>query len=260
MEYRVKLDEFFGPMDLLVHLIRREEVDVRRIPIARILDQYLEHMKTLRVLDLDEAGEFVVLAATLMSIKARLLLPAEEVNIAEELDPGHELVEKLLEYRRMKELSEELLGLRDAASRRLPRPVAERPPEAPAEAESSAAPIEDLSVYDLLEAFTKIMSEIDESAFRERRIVVSDIPVRIYAERIIAKTREAGAVRFQDLIEGRRTRADVVGCFLAVLLLLKQQCLRLLQRDGRGDILLQFLSMPAETSDGGEGTEEFDRS
>jgi segregation and condensation protein A len=249
MEYKVRLEDFVGPMDLLLYLIRKEEVDIRRIPIAKILDQYLVYLKTIEALDLDEAGEFVLMAATLMSIKARLLLPAEEVNIAEELDPRHELVQKLLEYKRMKELSEELLALRDSAQSRLGRPVPLRMTELLID-EEPAEQIEDLSVYDLLEAFTKVMAAIDVGAFRERRIAVTDIPVRIYASRVVDLVKTSGSLRFSELFGANQTRADVVGYFLAVLLLLKQQSIRLLQRKDFDEIILQFLAEPAETTEG----------
>src|SRR5262245_52916591 len=109
MSYKVDLEVFAGPMDLLLHLIQQEEVEIHEIPIARICDQYLAYLKVLQSLDIEVTGDFLVMAATLMAIKARSLLPREEVDLDEELDPEkNDLIKQLLEYKKFKSLSREL--------------------------------------------------------------------------------------------------------------------------------------------------------
>ena len=115
--YRVELPVFSGPMDLLLHLVRQHEVDVREISIARILDDYLEHLKILQELDLQDIGDFVVMASTMMEIKSRELLPNETVEIEQELDPRDDLIRRLLEYKRYRDLSRQLETCSDRRAR-----------------------------------------------------------------------------------------------------------------------------------------------
>ena len=126
-EYKVALENFAGPMDLLLYLIRKEEIDIYDIPIGRILDQYLEYLEVMRAIDLDDAGDFLVMASTLMVIKSKMLLPVEEVDLAEELDPRFELVQQLLEYKKIRELSHVLKERAEAQEKRVPRPDTARP-------------------------------------------------------------------------------------------------------------------------------------
>ena len=108
MSYRVELPVFSGPMDLLLHLVRQSEVDIHEVSIAPILDRYLENLKVLQQLDLQDIGDFVVMASTLMEIKSRELLPNETVELEEELDPRDDLIRRLLEYKRYRDLAREL--------------------------------------------------------------------------------------------------------------------------------------------------------
>ena len=115
MTYKVQLPVFEGPLDLLLYLIKKEEINICDIPIARITDQYLEHMEVMKLLDLEIAGEFILMAATLMHIKSKMLLPLEdkeEALLEEQIDPREELVKKLLEYRKFKEAAGELNQMR----------------------------------------------------------------------------------------------------------------------------------------------------
>ena len=108
MSYRVELPVFSGPMDLLLHLVRQSEVDIHEVAIAPILDRYLENLKVLQQLDLQDIGDFVVMASTLMEIKSRELLPREEVSVEEDLDPRDDLIRRLLEYKRFRDISRRL--------------------------------------------------------------------------------------------------------------------------------------------------------
>ena len=120
--YKINLDVFNGPMDLLLYLVSKEEVDIYDIPIARIIDQYMEYLDAMRACDMQVTGDFIVMASTLMLIKSRMLLPTEEVDLEEEIDPRDELIQQLLEYKKYKTLSRALGEKRRDQARRVGRP------------------------------------------------------------------------------------------------------------------------------------------
>jgi segregation and condensation protein A len=157
-DYRVNLEIFAGPMDLLLYLVRKEEVDIYDIPIARITDQYIRYIEMLKSLDIDLAGDFLVMAATLMHIKSAMLLPRAEPDQlqADELaDPRTELIRQLLEYKKFKDAANLLSDAAEDASHRFGRPstiVEHLKPNA-----EPTVDIEQVSVWDLLEAFDSIM-------------------------------------------------------------------------------------------------------
>src|SRR6476661_7149152 len=121
MDYRIELPEFHGPLDLLLYLVKKNEVDVRDIPVARVAEQFLEHLAVLQVADIELAGDFLVTAATLLEIKSKMLLPQEAAPEAEEADPRRELVRQLVEYKKFKEAAAHLESRAAEQQRRLPR-------------------------------------------------------------------------------------------------------------------------------------------
>jgi segregation and condensation protein A len=230
----VKLSVFEGPLDLLLHLIRLNEVDVTDIPIALIAKQYLEYLSLMRELNLDVAGEYLLMAATLAWIKSRMLLPPVEGDQEDEgADPRAELIARLLEYQRFKEVAEELrerqiLG-RDVFEARGPAP--ESTPEAEREIE--------VGLIELLDAFRKVL-RIAESADLRHEVATEVISVR---ERMIAVM---DALHARDVIEFdqifqideavSRSRTMVVVTFLAILELVRLSALRLYQGLGEGGV------------------------
>jgi segregation and condensation protein A len=219
-EYRVSLESFGGPLDLLLFLVKKEEVDIHDIPISKILSQYLEYIRLFEVLDLDEAGEFLVMASTLMLIKSRLLLPTEDVDLEEEIDQRQELVKQLLEYKEIKDSSELLEQQRRRSSLMVGRPESSRPVKiAPEERE-----LEETSLWDLLSAFNKMLESVGpDMGKKTRRIVVDDRPVSAFASEMCATLRNERSVLFSELLGGASTRQEVIGLFLALLLLLKSE-------------------------------------
>ncbi len=225
--YSVKLPLFEGPLDLLLHLIRLNEVEITDIPVARIAEQYLEYIDLMQELDLDLAGEYLVMAATLAWIKSRMLLPpdgAEEEG--EEVDPRAELVARLLEYERFKdaagELGERRLLGRDVFVARGPRP------EPPSEAEREI----EVGLFELLDAFRKALDTTVHSG-AAHEIEVESITVH---ERMIVvmeglELREA--LEFEEVLRNRDgswvSRAVAVATFLAILELTRLQSLQLYQ-------------------------------
>jgi segregation and condensation protein A len=252
-DYRVSLDVFNGPLDLLLYLIRRDEIDIHDIPIARITEQYCAHVETLRALDPDLAGEFLVMAATLMEIKSRMLLPRQEEveDVEEAFDPRGELVRQLLEYKAFKDAADDLRQAGAAQSMRFPR----RPGPAP-EADEGRD-LEDVQLWDLVEAFGRLMSAIGADRDTER-IIQDDTPVELHAEDVLDRLGREGNMTFREVFAGRTSRSELVGLFLAVLELVRRRRVFVEQESGFGEIYLYLNPAPPERAEpaGGEDAED----
>lgn len=231
MPYTVALDTFHGPLDLLLFLVKRNEVDVLDIPIAKLADQFLEFLTVMREVDVELAGDFLVMAATLMEIKARSLLPAEVVEgEEEEADPRRELVKQLLEYRKFKDAAAALEERAERQGTRLARVAPEEPtkPNTPV-----VRPVE---LWDLVSAFARLMRETQ--ALHPTAVVVDDTPQHVYEEQVRDRVRAAGRVAFRDLFTPPHQKARLIGLFLAVLELIKGREVWLDQPEPFGEIWL----------------------
>jgi len=246
-DYRVQLDIYNGPLDLLLYLIRREEVDIYDIPIARITDQYLAYVELLRQIDPSAAGEFLVLAATLMEIKSRMLLPQPPVESDQEMiDPRLELVRQLLEYKRFKDAADQLYAAAQEQSLRFPRQ-----PSGLSRDDAGHLDLDALNLWDLVEAFREMMAKTGRLAPHE--VVYDDTPVALHAADIVDRLqREGGALVFIRVFEGR-TRSECIGLFLALLELVRQRRIRVEQEVPFGPIYLFLLdATPIEEPSPGE--------
>lgn len=219
MTYTVSLQNFSGPLDLLLYLIKQEEVEITEIPIATICDRYLQYMKQLEHLDVDVASEFLVMAASLMLIKSRALLPAEEeVDLEEELDPQDELIQQLLEYKRFKMACRDLNALAEERTRIFPY----SPPREPSEQE---IPIEDLDLMDLVKAFAVLLRQTGLDGPGPRLIRIEK-PLREYVSDVFEILRKRGTATFAELFEGAADRPTVIGRFIALLELVRRKRVR----------------------------------
>jgi len=243
--YRVQLDTYNGPLDLLYYLIRQEEVDVYDIPIARITEQYVEYINLLKELDPDGVADYLVLLATLIEIKSRTLLPrppAEEDQPEDLQDPRMDLVRRLLEYKKYKDAAYELADAAEEQAKRFPsRPLKVAP-------EPGAAELEDLEVWDLMAAFNRLMAQIGQAP-DTHEVVYDDTPLALHAADILDRLqREDGSLPFERLFLGR-SRQEVIGLFLALLELIRQKRLRAEQEGLFGVIVLHLLdATPLEWS------------
>lgn len=229
--YRVSLNAFDGPLDLLLALVRRHEVDIHDIPIARIADQFLEHLRVLQMLDVEGAGDFVVLAATLMEIKSRSLLPVEVLaDAADEPDPRRELVKQLLEYRKFKDAATALETQAGVHAVKLARTAASD--DFPT-GEPILRPVE---LWDLVSAFARLMRETQ--ALQSRTIHIDDTPQEVYERQIVAVVQERGQVPFRDLFTPPYFKAKLIGLFLAILELIKRGEIVLEQPEPFGEITI----------------------
>lgn len=221
-DYRVNLDIFAGPLDLLLYLVRKEEVDIYDIPLAKITDQYIRYIEILKSLDIDLAGDFLVMAATLMQIKSAMLLPKAEPQQlqADDLaDPRAELIRQLLEYKKFKDAANLLVDAADKQKERFQRPdsIIERlKPDAEPQID-----IEQVSIWDLLEAFGSIMKATGASL--QISHIKDDTPIDLYQIEILHRLQTEGPMGFERLFESRTNRVVMIGLFMALLELIRER-------------------------------------
>ena len=246
-EYRVNLDIFAGPLDLLLYLVRKDEVDIYDISIARITEEYLRHVEILKMLDIDLAGDFIVMAATLMEIKSAMLLPRPEAeeDAAEDLsDPRIELVRQLLEYKKFKDAANLLGGSAKDRAERFTRPdsIIEGLKEDAAEPELD---LEQVSIWTLLEAFDEMMKATGRLHSFDH--IKDDTPIDLYQIEILHRLQTEGPMTLEQIFQARENRLVVVGLFLALLELIRNRLIWAEQPDRLGPIYLRPLTdEPAE--------------
>jgi segregation and condensation protein A len=229
----VQLEIFEGPLDLLLHLIKKSEVSITDIPIAAITEQYLATLELMQTLNLDVAGEFLVMAATLIHIKSRMLLPAGETESDDEdegADPRDQLVRRLLEYQRFKEAAEQL-----EQREILTRDVFVRS-AAPAEAPTPAG-FREVSVLELLSAIRRVIERLPKDDAHE--VTLDKITVRQKMTFLLDTLSRHPQVMFEALFSDVKTRMEVVVTFLAMLELVKVRAIRIVQEELSGPILIE---------------------
>jgi segregation and condensation protein A len=245
--YRVELNGFAGPLDLLLYLVRRNEVDVVQLPIARITAQFREFLEVIEFIDLDLAGDFVAMASSLLEIKSRLVLPrpAEETPDEAPLpadDPRGELIARLLEYRKFKAAAAALEERAAQWQERYPRLSDDRPA---VDKDPAADRIKEVELWDLVSALGRVLR--NQHIEEETRIRNDETPVAVYVEQIAERVRREGTVTFTSLFAGESRRSRIVGLFLAVLELLRHHSFRAEQPEDYGEI---FISPPLESGGG----------
>ena len=238
MSYKVKLDIFEGPLDLLLYLIKQSELDIYNIPIAQITDQYLAYLELMEILDLDVAGEFIVMAATLMQIKSRMLLPPDPVaeDAEEDEDPREALVRQLLEYQRFKAAAQRLgeLAVRQQAHFRRPNEGAAE--IVAAETGGEGEPYFEASLFDLLTAFSKVLKEIPKETFYQ--IIKETVTVEEKVQFLQELLQRQRQVTFLELFGPGRSKLELIATFLALLEVIRQRVAVAQQPQLFGDIVL----------------------
>ncbi len=241
-DYEVKLELFEGPLDLLLHLIHKNEVDIFDIPIATITDQYLEYLDMMKALNINVAGDFLVMASTLVHIKSKMLLPDLKEEEGEE-DPRVEITRPLLEYMRFKELSEELskrdLLDRDVFSRQIGSQFQARLKE-----EESQL---DVNLFQLMDAFKRMVEQ--KLPGTQLKLQLEQWSVKDKTELIIARIKEKGPMFFLELFDEDRTVSELVVTFLALLELVHLGLIKVFQPSLESDIRLA----PSFDENGGNG-------
>ncbi len=234
-EYKVKLEVFEGPLDLLLYLIKKDEVDIYDIVIERITQQYLEFMDAFKVLDLEVAGEFVVMAANLIYLKSRALLPVHvqpPEEETEEDDPRWDLIRQLVEYKKFKDAAAQL-SQRELEQSHLFSRMSDAQETAP------ERPLGDVSVFDLINAFNKVLKRIESKSEDLREIFEENYTVSDKIDLIMKLTGSGVPLKFTELFAQAASRTEIVVTFLALLELIRLKQLRCEQPEGFGEIELK---------------------
>lgn len=230
--YKVHLDKFDGPLDLLLHLIKKNELDIYDIPISVITQQYLDYIKLMKDLNLEVAGDFLLMASTLLHIKSRMLLPQDDQDEGEEeLDPRAELIQRLLEYQQYKEAgmvleARPLLG-REVFARCCPEPLL-------SEAMNDEGPLE-LELFDLVDAFRTLLASIPAESFHDVA-AAETLSIADCINEILSLLQEKDMLHFDDLVSEDVSRERIIVTFLAILELCRLKLIRIFQGGQHGSI------------------------
>ena len=232
--YEVKLEVFEGPMDLLLYLIRKDELDIYDIPIARITNNYLGFLGQIHLLDIEQASDFILMAATLMRIKSQMMLPREEGvdGMGEEGDPREELMRRLLEYQQFKEVAD-WLGVQKDARRDV---FLSRKGLGDHDLESSGPTLKPVSLFDLIKVYKHVLDTVPQALVHQ--IVGEQVSVADCIDFIVAAIDQRSRVRFTELVDGRG-REEMVATFIGLLELLKSQRIRVQQSSPFDDIWIE---------------------
>lgn len=239
--YQIKIDKFEGPFDLLLFFIERDELDIYDIPIAKITNDFLSYIKELESLNIDVASEFILVAATLMSIKAKMLIPRKEVDEhGNEIDPRLQLTQQLIAYRQYKEIIKDMEALEHERSLKFQRGNAGVELEALADKVASEAELESINLYKLLTTFNRLMNRLQEqpkqvvhTIYRYEYTIEDQ---QKYIRSSLAIKRET---RFEDLFEHAENRVHAIITFLALLEMLNLQMVSLLQGEGANNFWIK---------------------
>jgi len=253
MSYRIKLELFEGPLDLLLYLVKKDHLNIYDIPISTITEQYLSYLELMKILDLGIAGEFLVMAATLMQIKSKMLLPPDEsLTEEEELeDPRQELVKQLLEYERFKEVAQELRK-RETDQRevyRRPQLDAKELPEGP-------AAYFEASIFDLITAFSKALEETPKDLFYS--VIKEEFTIEDKVHQILHRLLVSSSIRLTELFGEAKNKLEIIVTFLSVLELirLKEIMARQMEPFGEIDIVRNQQNIIPDGAESEEGSEQ----
>lgn len=241
MTYTIRIDAFEGPFDLLLFFIERDELDIYDIPIAKITDDFLDYVHTLESLNIDMASEFILVAASLMRIKAKMLIPRKEVDEeGNEIDPREELIQRLIEYKAYKEATNELRDKEEARSLSFPRGNVAVELESLAEEALADAELENLSLYKLLQAFKRVMLRFEEAkANPVHTIIQYGYTVQEEQTRIIDKLVFKQRLDFNDVFDDCEGKIHAIVTFLALLEMINNQLIRILSGEGVNNFWLE---------------------
>lgn len=230
--YRIKLENYYGPLDLLLHLVKESEIDITRVMLAEVAHQYISFIEEMQKIDIDLAGDFLTVASQLLLIKTRSLLPAEAADDEEEEeeDTSLELIRRLLEYKIYKDRARALGRRGEEQSRRFGRPRMK------IAGETEEEPMRDMEIWDLVVLWARLSKAI--SLDTSINILYHSIPIEVFIDRILGSLQTQKAVTFRQIVEDPNDRVKVIGTFLAMLELMKEQRVDAEQSDAGGDITI----------------------
>lgn len=232
-DYKVQLENFYGPLDLLLYLVKEDELNIYDIPLARVTEQYVTYVEMMKQLDINLAGEFLVMAATLIEIKAKTLVPREGTEPEEE-DPRFQLVRKLIEYKKYKDISKRLSDLIQRQALTHSRPLLEIEPEA----KSPEEILLELDLWGLVKTFARLSQETTLEV--PTSIIYDDVPMEEFIQAILERLTARQKIVFSDLIQNKQDRFNVIKNFLAALELVRQKKITVEQSKDFGKITLRL--------------------
>ena len=233
MSFRIDLETFRGPMDLLLYLVRKHEIDVTDIPMALITEQFLAHLEILEQLSVDDVGDFIEMASTLLETKSRMVLPRVDEEVSEVEDPREELVQRLLEYKKYKDAASMLEDQSRQWQSRFPRMADDLPPR---RVDLGTQPIQEIELWDLVSAMGRIMRDGQKNL--PSNIVYDDTPIQVYMQRIHGDLVQKKEARMSDLLQPGMHKTAMIGVFLAILELTRHHGVRTVQEHLHGEILI----------------------
>jgi len=248
LSYRIKIDHFEGPFDLLLFFIERDELDINDIPIAQITHDFLEYIRKLEKLNIDVASEFILVAATLMRIKAKMLLPRKEKNeLGEDIDPREELVNRLIEYKRFKDVLDEFRDMEESQSKKVTRGNVSDEIKSIAQKALVDVELESLSLFKLMKVFNNLLVRMDD---KKERVVhqIFDYNYTIEDQQtyINTKLRLGRKMEFTELFRSLKTRVHAIVTFLALLEMLSQQKIKITLGDGPNNFWIEQRNIDEE--------------
>ena len=232
MSYKIKLEIFEGPLDLLLYLVKKDHLNIYDIPIAKVTEQYLQYMEFMKLLDLNIAGEFLVMAATLMQIKSKMLLPPEETPllIEEQEDPRAELVRRLLEYEKFKEIAENLRERESDQQEVFKRPKAQIEKEISQQGEVYF----EAGLFDLISAFSKALETVPKEVFYE--VIKDEFTIEEKVHQILHSLMVVPSIRLSELFTQAKNKIEIIVIFLSILELIRLKEILARQKDLFGEI------------------------
>jgi segregation and condensation protein A len=240
MRFRVELESYWGPLDLLLYLVRQHELDVTNLPMASVTEQFLEHLAVMEQIDVNSAGEFLEMASTLIEIKSRMVLPGDE-EIEQELDdPRQDLVRRLLEYKQYRDAASMLEERSRQWSDRYARLASDLPQRG---SSAEDPPLGKVELWDLVGAFGRVLKG-KQSVRGSENIRYDETPIHVYMQRIDERVRREGRVEFAAFFDSAVHKSTMVGMFLAVLELIRHQHLQAAQPELFGEIWLKPGEVP----------------
>lgn len=235
MTFRIDLPAYRGPMDLLLYLVRRSELDITTMSLTKVIDQYVEYIEILEELDVNGVGDFIDLASTLVEFKSKVVLPQTDDQDEDEIltDPQEELVERLLEYKRFRDASSLLDEMGQDWQQRYPRIADDLPPR---QIDPGDQPIADLELWDLVSAFGRIMRE--SAGPPPTQVVYDETPIHVYMQHIHRQLLDVEEVRFSNLFDMGAHKSAMIGIFLAILELARNYGVSTRQEPGGVEIVI----------------------
>lgn len=242
LSYTIKIDEFEGPFDLLLFFIERDEIDIQNIPIFSITSNFLNYIHELQELNIELASEFILFASTLIRIKARMLIPRKEIDeFGNEIDPRKELVDKILEYKRFKEASEEMKMMEADRMLQFKRGNMMQELAAIGETMSEGTEIQSVTIYKLFQNYEKVMKKMAERLKKPEHVVVKyNYSMEGQREFIMDWSKREKKIAFERIFQSCETRIHAIFNFLALLELVQQSYLSILIGEGRNNFILEW--------------------